>query len=406
MAKILLVISKFHPEYTGASHRLSLMYLRLLKQHVGLTIDVVCNSTSYMESADYIHDGWKVQRRVFPWKCVWLPTRLRNVLKVYYEFFHSLLCFIHHKPDLVHIVGYSGGTMAALLYFKWQKIPRMIELITKEATPVQFLPGLRYRHALALDIQSVIVAISQKLADNCNELGIIGNVWSRPNPVDERVFCIDEEAKWSLRQKYSPFKKSDIVIGMVAKFMPQKNQNFLLHVLQKLPKNFKLLLAGPKVKSGIFEKRDDDYFLHIQDNIKNLALQNRVHIYPRFVDAHAYMKACDIYVMPQYNEGLGTPMLEAMACGLPVVANKNEAAFSQWIENGQNGFLCSLNTEEWSAAIFNASKMPFEQRQKFSKDVLSVANATLIDKQYDMIIEQLLKSMPQDKLDISVILKK
>ena len=405
MTKILLVISKYYPEYTGAAYRIDSMYRRLISHDPDLQIDVLCNSTSYMKSENYQHKGWNVQRCVFPWRFNFLPLRLRSALKTYYEFIGSLLRFTLHKPDLIHIVGNSGCTMAALLYFRWCRKPRIIELVTKEASPVQFLPGLRYKHKLALDTQTIVVAISQNLADNCKALGLSGNIWCRPNPIDEKRFFVDNKARDRLRSKNSPFQESDVVIGMVAKFMPQKNQIFLLQVLQRLPNQFKLLVAGPLVETGIFGERDGAYFQHFQNQIIHLNLQSRVHIHTGFVDASDYMKACDIYVMPQFNEGLGTPMLEAMACGLPVIANKDEVAFSEWIKESENGFLCELDANNWSEAIIKACQFSSKQRTDSSKHVLSLADATHIDQQYVTIIKQLILAKPEDTLNISSILK-
>lgn len=403
MTKILLVISKFHPEYTGAAHRIDLMYRRLRERDPALRIDVVCNSTSLMYSADFSHKGWQVQRRVFPWRCSWLPIRLRNAIKAYYEFFACLRCFSGHKPDLVHIVGFSGGTMAALIYFRWRRIARLIELVTKTASPMQFLPGLRYQKALELEKQSMIVAISRELANDCRKIGLCENIWCRPNPVDENRFFPDVEVRDGLRRVLSPFRPDDTVICMVAKFMPQKNQIFLIQVLSRLPDNFKLLLAGPRVSSGIFLQRDECYFDDILKQIEALGLQDRVHVHADFVDASRYMKACDIYVMPQFNEGLGTPMLEAMACGLPVVANKGEPAFNEWIADGENGFLCSLDVDAWATAISISAAFPPERKMGFSNQIRALANSALIDKQYLAIIDALKDSQPHDCLDISFL---
>ncbi len=403
MTKILLVISKFHPEYTGAAHRIDLMYRRLQQADPALSIDVVCNSTSHMDSDDFSHKGWWVKRRVFPWRCSWLPLRLRNAVKAYWEFFASLGCFVGQKPDLVHIVGFSGGTMAALIYFRWRRISRLIELVTKSASPVQFLPGLRYERALELEKQSVIVAISGELASTCSKIGLRCNVWCRPNPVDASRFFPDAQAQGVLREELTPFQPEDIVIGMVAKSMPQKNQIFLLEVLGKLPDDFKFLLAGPRVSSGIFKSRDERYYDSILENIDRLGLGNRVHIHADFVDASRYMKACDVYVMPQFNEGLGTPMLEAMACGLPVVANQEEPAFNEWITEGDNGFLRPLIAKEWAEVIRKSAAIPIDERMSFSSRIRAIASSTLIDNQYALIIDALKDAQPYDCIDVSLL---
>ena len=403
--KILLVISKFHPEYTGAAHRLDQMYRRLQKHHPDLKIGVLCNSTVYMRSENYEHDGWNVERCVFPLKLSFLPTRARNAIKVYYEFCGTMLRLMRQKPDVVHTAGYSGGTMAALLYARQKNIPRLVELVTKNALPLQFLPGLRYRKALALEKQTIIIAISQQIADGCHKIGLQKNVWARPNPVNEMQFFLDSDKKQNYRKALSHFHKTDIVIAMVAKFMPQKNQIFLLDVIQNLPDIFKILLAGPIVESGIYRTRDQAYFDELLQKAKLLKLEDRIHICTGFVNASAYMKASDIYAMPQYSEGLGTPMLEAIACGLPVVANKDEAAFCEWIKDGENGFLRPLQPQEWAEAFIAATKISELQRQKSSNQILGIAKTQKIDEQYMKIIDKLLQSSAEDVLEVEQIIK-
>lgn len=404
MAKILLVISKFYPEYTGAAHRLNLMYRRLKEQDQNLHVTVICNSTSFMKSEEYVYEGQGVYRRVFPFHMKWMPLKIKSVLKTYYEFISTWRCMARQKPDLIHVAGFSGGTMAAILYARLHKIPRLIELVTKDASPAQYLPALRYPKFLALDKQCVIVAISRNIADNCADLGLRENTWCRPNPVDEHNFFYAPERRNTLRRELSPFADDDIVIGMVAKFMPQKNQIFMIDVLHQLPENYKLLLAGPRVHSGIFQKRDDDYFANIEKKIKDLNLQNRVHIHADFVDAALYMMASDLYVMPQNNEGLGTPMLEAMACGLPVVANSEEPAFCEWVQDSENGFLVGMDYDQWAEALIKAAKFKADQKQRAAEKILSQASTAQIDLKYQKILKALLLSSPHENINIGKVL--
>jgi glycosyltransferase involved in cell wall biosynthesis len=55
-------------------------------------------------------------------------------------------------------------------------------------------------------------------------------------------------------------------------------------------------------------------------------------------DTAAWLKAFDVYVQPSLSEGLGTTVLEAMACRLPVVASR-VGGLCEVIEDGSTGVL-------------------------------------------------------------------
>lgn len=378
MTKVHLVISKYLPEYTGAAYRLDNFYRR----QPDIVLKVLCNSTSEKKSAAYTHDSVKVRRIVFPWQWASLPPRIATAAKVYYEAALGFYYLWREKPEFLHIAGYSGGTMAALVYGRLFDVPRLIELVTSEATPYQYLPGLRYPRFLRLERKTAIVAISQNIADGCKKRGLQKNIWCRPNPIDETRFLPEPAEKMRYRQSLSPFREQDIVIAMVAKFMPQKNQIFMLDVMRFLPEEYKLLLAGPRAQTGMFKDRDGQYFADILDRVERYGLQNRVHIEAGFVDAASYMKAADIYVMPQHTEGLGTPMLEAMACGVPVVANRDEAAFTEWVKNGENGYLSEMNPEIWAQNIQKAQGIPLPNLERASHDIREIASTAKSDERY------------------------
>ena len=69
-------------------------------------------------------------------------------------------------------------------------------------------------------------------------------------------------------------------------------------------------------------------------------------------DVYALMKSSKVFVLPSTREGFGIVVIEANACGIPVITvNHKGNAARDLIEEGKNGFVCQLNEEEIAKRI-------------------------------------------------------
>ena len=73
-------------------------------------------------------------------------------------------------------------------------------------------------------------------------------------------------------------------------------------------------------------------------SIDELRLQNRVRFEEPSNDVLSFYAVADLYVGPSLEDSFGLPILEAMACGLPVIASANAGA-SEMIHDGKTGFI-------------------------------------------------------------------
>jgi glycosyltransferase involved in cell wall biosynthesis len=65
----------------------------------------------------------------------------------------------------------------------------------------------------------------------------------------------------------------------------------------------------------------------------------------------AYLNAADIYVSTSLSDGTSTSLLEAMACGLPVIVSDAPANL-EWVKDGENGFVVERrNVEKIAGSI-------------------------------------------------------
>lgn len=386
--KIILIISKFFPEYTGPSVRMLRLYNFLKKKDIEL--EIICGGLEYKNEKYYKIQNFKVHR----------ITNLENqrdfkvikIIKNYFEFFKLWKILRKKKFDLLHVVGQTNLTTSAITISSIKKFPLLIELVNTGAYPKRTLSILNKFWLPKLKYSTVIIAISKFLKKTCTKQGFKKNVWLKPNPINVNKFKIEKNYKLKNRKKISKFKKEDILICSIAKFMPRKNQIFLVKMLKLLPFKFKLILAGPKVKNGPIFERDNLYLKEIKEKIIELNLKDRVMIIENFVKAEKFIKISDIYAMPAYNEGLGTPLLESIACGVPVVANSNEPAFKEWINNGENGYLEKLNKKKWALAIQKCIKINNYKLKKSSEHIHKTASENLINENYYKVIKSLVNS--------------
>jgi glycosyltransferase involved in cell wall biosynthesis len=88
-----------------------------------------------------------------------------------------------------------------------------------------------------------------------------------------------------------------------------------------------------------------------------------------------FLRSSDIFILPSLAEGLSNALLEAMACGLPVVAT-NIGGTNEVIKNGVNGILVEpKNSEQLAQAILSLMK-----NQKYAYRLGINARKTITEK--------------------------
>jgi glycosyltransferase involved in cell wall biosynthesis len=114
----------------------------------------------------------------------------------------------------------------------------------------------------------------------------------------------------AVRQKYGLGNQPFIL--SVGTIQPRKNYQRLIQAFAELPEEYSLVIVGSK---------GWDYQL-VLNEVVTQGLTHRVH-FPGFADdadLPALYSAASLFVYPSLYEGFGLPVLEAMACGTPVVA--------------------------------------------------------------------------------------
>ncbi len=140
------------------------------------------------------------------------------------------------------------------------------------------------------------------------------------------------------------------VVGNVAALVPHKGQRYLIDaaqlVVRQLPDTRFVIL-------GEGELRD-----HLEKQIHEHHLEKHV-LLPGFrTDVLGCMKGFDLFAMSSVTEGLGTSLLDAMACARPIVATR-AGGIPEIVEDEVNGLLVPIRDHHaLAAAIVRALKDP------------------------------------------------
>lgn len=207
----------------------------------------------------------------------------------------------------------------------------IMKLAKKNNVPVRIAhshQSMKIDGKLKQKIYKIIQFLNRKYANiflGCSEAALIYGFGERVlsnnysylvihNAIDLERFKFNNSYRKELRKRYN-VTENEILIGSIGRFTYQKNQLFLLKVVNKLVKNnnkFKLLLIG----EGDLK---DDYLKYIKDN----SLEQNVILETPRNDIYKYYSAFDIFVFPSRFEGLGIVIIEAQACGLNCIISKN-----------------------------------------------------------------------------------
>lgn len=114
----------------------------------------------------------------------------------------------------------------------------------------------------------------------------------------------------------------------------------------------------------------------LEERISELKLQNRVRLYGYQQDPISIICDCDVYVQPSISEGFGIALVEAMGCGLPVIATAVGGA-SEFIIHGQNGWLLD---EPSAISLANLLQRAFEYGRPVLREIGAEARASVLER--------------------------
>lgn len=135
----------------------------------------------------------------------------------------------------------------------------------------------------------------------------------------------------------------------VGRLVPQKAFDVLLRAFHRLPRRdeFRLVIVGDGVEAG-----------NLQALALSLGLSNHVDFVGYDTNPYRFMSRADLFVLSSNWEGLPTVLIEAMACGCPVVATDCPYGPAEILNHGQFGTLVPMADPDALAAAIVAVLAP------------------------------------------------
>jgi glycosyltransferase involved in cell wall biosynthesis len=198
----------------------------------------------------------------------------------------------------------------------------------------------RWESKMSSYLFDAYVGVSEELTNYLEErIGV-----ARPklktiiNGVDTARFLPRTKAERLFIRRQCGLNADDVVIGSVCRFDPIKNLSYLIArmpaILERIPKA-KLLLVGEGSCQADLERQ-----------IRSFGLTDNVILMPRRNDVENVMPVMDLYANTSISEGTSMTILEAMACGVPVIASA--VGGNNSLVSGSHGVLFPLE----NAALF------------------------------------------------------
>ncbi len=198
-------------------------------------------------------------------------------------------------------IPYIITTHAAYTPDRIDSIKKKISMKTLERS---YLHGAEAIHALCPEEKHFL-----------RELGLSSPIYTIPNGISDSELCkINNSFKLD-----NPFNKEYINLVWVGRIREDKNVIGMVEALALLPDVIKQQVKLHIVGNGI-----DKYIPKVKATIADKFLNGHVTLHgPKYKEEkYQYIINSDIYIQPSFSEGISFSILDAMACGAPMILSR------------------------------------------------------------------------------------
>lgn len=318
MARVAMVIQRYLPHVGGAERQLQQLAPRL--HNLGFELLILTRHEKGLARFEVI-DNVPVHRLPASGPKTWAAATFTLA---------TVLRLLHLRPDLVHAHEILTPSSIAVWVKRLLGRPAVVKILRGGSRGDVYKLKRRpfwktYMRGLVRDVDAFIT-ISHEIDSELAALQVppAKRVFI-PNGVDAvRCIPVSEDRKQNLRAELSLPQQGTLVV-YAGRLVPEKRVDSLLKVWGDVGSKFPaahLVIVGEGSQESL---------------LKDMQVPS-VQFTGQVDNAIPYLQAADLFVLPSSTEGLSNSMLEAMSCGLPVLATRVGGA-PDVIQHEVSGFL-------------------------------------------------------------------
>ncbi|VUD68856.1 Putative glycosyltransferase EpsD [Thalassocella blandensis] len=263
-----------------------------------------------------------------------------------------------HKPDILHIHSRRGADHFGGIAARWTKTP---SILTRRVDNTELRLAAKVK-AWCFD---ELVAISEGIRQVQIGLGV------KPEKIRTIHSAVDTD-------KYQPrnIEQADILrdrfqlppdaltIGVIAQLIERKGHRFLFDIVSQLIEEF------PSLQVLVFGKGPEE--AQLKHYVEHLNLQQTIHFAGFHSDMENLIPSMDLVVHPALKEGLGVALLQASACGIPMVAC-GVGGIPEIVQHEKNGYIVPPADSQALLSSIQTLLRSDDHRQAFSRQGRAIA---------------------------------
>jgi glycosyltransferase involved in cell wall biosynthesis len=320
-------------------------YLPLIEKHIDadfFDIHIIGSSSGFRVLKEKYQNVYSVP--FYPHSAYRIQLFVGYLVYLFYAFFLALRQSCRLKVKVVVSLGghpYSGFIASLVAELTGKKS------IIRISEPTRFIVQKRYTIGHLI---SKIISLQERISFTLADV-IIANRdmnWYSSRLSGKQVLLSQGINLSLFNNSVHPIVESSSFPKLitVARLDRQKNIESVMEAVSSLMSRYL------SIKYYIVGRGPDEEELRRMSNIVNRSHEHILfcgNVSPQLIPS--YLTSADFFVLPSSIEGLPSAVLEAMACGLPVILSSTQFGCSKWFVNGENALLVKGDHESIASAL-------------------------------------------------------